>query len=249
MSRFRQGALIAICFAGLTSFIGPIFAQIAGTGAIAGVVTDPSGAVVTDAGVTVNNISTGEQHRTVSGAEGFYRVPLLAPGIYDITVSKSGFKIGVSHNVTVAVTEVARVDLGLEVGSPQQRLDVLGNTALVQTETSSEGRATNADTVSGLPLVTRNFTQLLALSPGITADVTDAGQLGRGGNSGQAGEGNAHAHGSLALDNNFQINGIQINGLLSGFSGNIAVPNPDAIQEFKVQTSLYDASFAGQTLT
>lgn len=239
----RLDALIAICVASLTVPLTPLFSQTAGTGAVVGVVKDSSGAVVQGAQVWVNNVSTSEQHRTISGAEGLYRVPLLAPGAYDVTVEKTGFKTGTRHDVTVAVTEVARVDLYLEVGTSQQRVEVSGDATLVQTETSALGRATPVDSVSALPLATRNFIQLLALSPGITADVSDAGQLGRGGNSGQAGQGNAHAHGSLALDNNYQINGIQINDLLSGFSGNIAVPNPDTIQEFKVQTSLYDASF------
>src|SRR5262249_8408717 len=113
----------------------------------------------------------------------------------------------------------------------------------LQTETTALGRVTDRALVSNLPLVTRNFTQIVTLSPGVSASVTNASELGRGSSS--ESQGSFRAHGAFARDNNFQMNDVQVNDLQASgfFSGGIAVPNPDAIQEFKVQTGMYDASF------
>jgi hypothetical protein len=238
----RSRLLLIALFLGLASSVS-LLAQTAGTGAIAGLVTDASGAVVPAAQVTVTNVATGEKYTSATSGEGLYRFPLLAPGSYDVAVQKTGFKLALRHGVMVAVTEVAHVDLQLVPGLVEEKVEVVGTAEQIQTETTAMGRVTTARTVEGLPLVTRNYTQIITLSPGIVADVGNAGQLGRGGTSGEVGQGSAHAHGSLAMDNNFQMNGIQINDLMNASSGAIAIPNPDAIQEFKVQTSLYDASF------
>ena len=92
-----------------------------------------------------------------------------------------------------------------------------------------------------MPLVTRNYTQIITLSPGITADVTDAGSLGRG----SGGTSPPNAHGNRSYDNNFQMNGLGVNDIFSQgtTSGGVPIPNPDTIMEFKVQTGQYDAAF------
>ena len=239
----RSRPPVPLHFACALLLLAPLFGQSPGTGALTGVITDPSGAVVTGARVLLTNVSTGERHSTLSGAEGLYRIPMLLPGSYELTVEKSGFKVGVRHAVSVVVSEVARADLQLQIGDRQERVEVTGNGQQLQTETAALGRVITENSVSQLPLATRNYIQIIALSPGIEADVSNASQLGRGGNSGFAGNGNAHAHGALALDNNYQMDGIEINDLWSGNSGSIPIPNPDTIQEFKVQTSLYDASY------
>src|SRR5436309_2332062 len=89
--------------------------------------------------------------------------------------------------------------------------------------------------------VTRNFTQIIGLSPGITSDVTDAGALGRG----AGGTSPPNAHGDRSYDNNFQMNGLGVNDIFSQgtTSGGVPIPNPDTILEFKVQTGQYDAAF------
>jgi len=239
----RTRATVLLNFAFPLLALLPFYGQSAGTGALAGVILDPSGAVVANARVLATNVSTGERHSTVSGSEGLYRIPMLVPGSYELTVEKSGFKIGIRHALSVVVTEVTRVDLQLQIGAREEDVGVTEFGEQLQTETTALGRGTTSNSVSHLPLAARNYIQIIALSPGVEADVSNASQLGRGGNSGLAGNGNAHAHGALALDNNFQMDGIQINDLWSGSSGNIPIPNPDTIQEFKVQTGLYDASY------
>jgi outer membrane receptor protein involved in Fe transport len=220
-------------------------AQNPGTGAIAGTVLDSSGAVIPGAEITVVNPATGETRSTISGASGMFRVPLLLPGSYDIRVSKAGFKVAKLTGISVAVAEVTVIDITLEVGTVAEEIQVTAEPALVQTESSVLGRVVPEQVVTGLPLVTRNYTQILSLSPGIVTDVTNAGELGRGSGGLSGSTGGIHVNGARSMDNNFQMNGIGINDLMGSgsSSGGVAIPNPDTIQEFKVQTSQYDAAY------
>jgi Carboxypeptidase regulatory-like domain/TonB-dependent Receptor Plug Domain len=218
-------------------------AQTAGTGALTGEITDPNGAVVAGVQVSAINEATGEKRDAVSQDNGIYVIALLPPGSYRLEFSKRGFKSSVKTGLQINVTETKRLDLHLEVGAVEEKVIVVSGSQLLQTESSALGSVTNHEAVANLPLVTRNYTQIVTLSPGIAAGVTNAAALGRG-SSGES-QGGFRAHGASGGDNNFQMNGVQINDLqASGFlSGGVAVPNPDAIQEFKVQTGLYDASY------
>src|SRR3989449_2757913 len=221
----------------------PALAQTASTGALTGEITDPNGAVVGGAQVTAINEATGEKREMVSQENGIYVVALLLPGSYRVEFTKDGFKASVKASLQINVTETRRLDVPLEVGSVEEKVIVVSESQLLQTESAALGSVTDHEMVVNLPLVTRNYTQIVTLSPGISAGGTNAAALGRG-SSGE-GKGNFRAHGASGADNNFQMNGVEINDLqASGFlSGGGAVPNPDAIQEFKVQTGLYDASY------
>ena len=221
----------------------PALAQTASTGALTGEITDPNGAVVGGVQVTATNEATGEKRDVVSQDNGIYVAPLLLPGSYRLEFTKRGFKSSVKTGLQINVTETKRLDVQLEVGSVEEKVVVVSESQLLQTESSALGSVTDHDAVVNLPLVTRNYTQIVTLSPGIAAGVTNAAALGRG-SSGES-QGSFRVHGASGADNNFQMNGVEINDLqASGFlSGGVAVPNPDAIQEFKVQTGLYDASY------
>lgn len=215
-------------------------AQTAGTGAISGTITDPTGAVVTGATIKAIDQTTGETRTTVSSAGGAFLVPLLRPGTYRVEVSKGGFKMWVSEAVPVQITETASLRVRLELGAPLETVEVSAISQLLTTQDSTLGNVVNERAVNTLPLVTRNYQQILGLSPGVSAEVFNAGEIGRGGV-----DSNLVTGGGVASDNNFQMNGVEINDLQGSghFSGGVATPNPDSIQEFKVQTSQYDASF------
>jgi len=239
-ARFRFVAL-ALCL--LLSLPAQMLAQTAGTGALTGVVTDPKGATVSDAKITVTNEVTGEARNVMSQQNGSFQVPLLQPGSYRLEVVKDGFKKSIKEGLRVNVVETTRLDVELELGTVQEQVNITAEAQSLQTETTALGRVTDRALVSNLPLVTRNFTQIVTLSPGVSASVTNASELGRGSSS--ESQGSFRSHGAFARDNNFQMNGVQVNDLQASgfFSGGIAVPNPDAIQEFKVQTGMFDASF------
>src|SRR5580658_6872460 len=244
MARYRcirvHLAAVVCCFL-LTAM--PSHGQAAGTGAISGIVSDPSGAVVPGADVTAQNLATGEVRHTASSAKGDYSFQLLSPGRYQVVIAKAGFSTATLTGVAVNVTETSTVNATLVVGTTKQTIEVQAAGQLLQTESSTLGQLVTGEMVEDLPLVTRNYTQIIDLSPGVSADVTNAGELGRGG--GSSGEDPVVAAGSTFEDNNFQMDGEEINDLQGSgyFSGGVAVPNPDTIQEFKVQTSQYDASY------
>ncbi len=239
----------AVAFFILTIWIGApcALAQTAATGALSGVIADPTGAVIVNAQIKVTNEATGETRTVSSRADGAYVVPLLPPGAYRVEVASSGFKTSLRSGVRINVTETATLDIRVEVGAAQETIVVEASPSLAQTESSSLGRVVNEKVVVNLPLVTRNFTQIIGLSPGIQTSVTNAAELGRG--TGGLGGGTAgpgiYVHGGRPSDNNFEMNGVQINDLQGSGneSGGVAIPNPDTIEQFKVQTGQYDASF------
>ena len=224
-----------------------MLAQTASTGALTGTITDPSGAAVANADIKVTNQVTGEARSTVSGSNGTYVFSLLSPGMYRIESAKSGFKLSTEEDVRVLITETASLDIQLVIGSADQKVTVLADTAIVQTESNALGRVSDEKVVNDLPLVTRNYTQIIGLSPGVTTSVTNAGNLGRG-NGGVTtvlGASATTVHGGRPYDNNFLINGIGASDYQNSDteSGGVAIPNPDSIQEFKVQTGQYDATY------
>ncbi|HEY0426403.1 MAG TPA: TonB-dependent receptor [Pyrinomonadaceae bacterium] len=219
-------------------------AQTAGTAALSGTVTDQSEASVAGAQIKVKNETTGEERTVISTESGSYVIPLLPPGSYRVEVTANNFKMVVFQNVKLNVTETQTLNIKLEIGVVTETVTVESDTEVVQTETSALGRVVDAEVVSSLPLVTRNFTQIVGLSAGVVAPVTNATELGRGG-GGLSFTGGFSAHGSRNYDNNFELNGVGSNDLFAsgGNSGGVAIPNPDTIEQFKVQTGQYDASF------
>src|SRR5262245_27724808 len=222
------------CFLALSSISA--FPQTQTTGHIAGIVKDPNGANIAGAEVTVKSLSTSEERRVVTDAQGHYAVPLLSPGVYRVNVRANGFKRSEVESVRVVITETSTVDVSLEVGDINEQVVVSGSDPLIQTSGAQLGRVVDSRAVAELPLATRNFLQILALSPGTVASLPDNTALGR---NSQA----VSVNGARGTQNNFEINGIDANELVFNRSTFVAVPAPETIQEFKVQTSLYDATF------
>jgi hypothetical protein len=238
-----MAALWALLELSCATFCPRACGQTAGTGALGGVVSDPGGAAVTDAQIKATSETRGETRTVKSGTNGSYLVALLLPGLYEVEVAQSSFKTAHFLHVRIAVAETATLNMRLEIGAVSEQIIVQGAAEQLQMESSTLGRVTEGEQIRSLPLVTRNYSQIIALNPGVAAEVTDAGALGPG-FSGPQGPGLV-SNGGTIMDNNFQMNGVGINDLQSGgqFTGGIAIPNPDTIQEFKVQTSQYDASF------
>jgi Carboxypeptidase regulatory-like domain/TonB-dependent Receptor Plug Domain len=228
----------AVCFLSLLLLNCPSYAQISGTGAISGVVRDSAGAVIPGASVTATNIATGQSRQVTSSGSGGFSIQLLQPGVYKLEVTKAGFATSDYPNVTVYVTQITSVNAVLKPGATSQTVNVTATGQMLQTQSSTLGSVVTGQMVQNLPLVTRNYTQIITLSPGVASDVTDSGAFGRGNTT-------VVSAGTTADENNFQLNGVEINDLQSSgsFSGGVAIPNPDTIAEFKVQTSQYDASY------
>lgn len=223
--------------------------QTASTGALTGVTVDPSGAALGGVTIRLSNEVMGTTAFSVSDGDGGFAFTLLSPGTYEVGAStpSQDMLIG-NRTIDVAVTEVAHIELHLHIANVLHSIDVSAEQTDIQTDTSTLGRVVNETAVSGLPLVTRNFAQIASLSAGVITGVYNAGELGAGGTAlpqiASSNDG-LFVHGARSYDNNFQLDGISVSdaqGSAAG-SGGIPIPNPDSIQEFKVQTGLYDAGY------
>lgn len=220
----------------------PVPAQDAGTGAISGTVADPSGAVVGGADLSVVSAATHVTRSTHTNAHGVFRLPLLPPGAYTVTASAKGFASRTLNDVHVVVSETASVNVTLVVQGSSVTVEVQAGAEIAQRESSALGRAVDEVTVNSLPLANRNYTQILALSPGVMVALPNAAQVGNGSQ-------NVAANGAHTTSNNFQFNGVDANNLAQNSAQNdaeepgIGVPSPDSILEFKAQTANYDAGF------
>jgi outer membrane receptor protein involved in Fe transport len=209
-------------------------AQTATTGQIVGVVTDPSGAWVVGAKMTLTS-DAGVRRETETGSDGRYTFPLLEPGVYRLEVSQSGFASVKLEGINVKITESSVIDVALKVATAPTTISVTGEAPLVQTESAARGTVIDESQARELPLPTRNFQQLLALTTGTSGSLENSSDLGRG-------DAPVYVNGQRALSNSVVINGVDANSIGTGSMPNLAVPAIDALQEFIVQTSMYDAS-------
>ncbi len=247
-SRRRLSTLTVILAIALV-FSGRVRSQTASTGALSGVALDPTGAVLAGAVVRLANQDTGVIQSAISDRDGRFNFLLLPPGKYELQASKTGSDTLIaSATADVSVTEVVHLELRLRLATVFHSIKVSAEAATVQTDSSALGKVVKQTGVAGLPLVTRNFAQIASLSPGVSTGVYNAGELGLGGTAlSQIAKSNdgIFVHGARSYDNNFQVDGISVSdvqGSAAG-SGGIPIPNPDSIQEFKVQTGLYDAGY------
>ncbi|MGA2101413.1 MAG: carboxypeptidase regulatory-like domain-containing protein [Candidatus Sulfotelmatobacter sp.] len=212
------------------------FAQGGATGAITGTVQDPSGAVVANADVRITNQETNVLERSVkTGTDGAFTAPLLPVGTYRVSIQSVGFAEGKISDVVVRVTETTRMTAKLTTQSVQQKIEVQAEVQTVDTSDATTGEAVESNTIRALPLATQNFQQLLTLSTGAQSELNAAAQLGRG-------QVRIQVNGQREDNNNYLIEGVSVTDYNVAELTNTPLPNPDVIQEFKVQTSLYDAS-------
>ena len=206
------------------------------TGRITGVVKDPSGGLVAKADVRVINKSTNETWSATTDQEGTYTFFLLSPGLYQIEVKAAGFKTVVLTDVSVRITETTIADVALAIGARVDTVVVKDSPPLVQTDGPQLGAIVDSQAVAHLPLASRNFTQILTLSPGTATYLPDSTAVGR---NTQA----ISVDGARVTQNFFQINGIDATTMGTNGVILVGVPAPETIEQFKVQTSLYDARY------
>ena len=220
----------------IACFCGLLWAQGGATGAITGTVSDASGAVVASAKVDIVNEATGqvERHLTTDSS-GVFNANLLPVGSYRVEISAAGFGTTKFPGVLVNITETTRLTATLKVTSVTQVVEVQSEVAQVDTTDATTGESLSNTTITSLPLATRNFQQLLDLSAGASANLNNAAALGRG-------DVRIDVNGGREDNNNYLIEGVSASDYSFGELTYTPVPNPDDIQEFKVGTSLYDAS-------
>ena len=232
--------LVALAAAMLLFSSVGLFAQTSTTGQIAGTVLDPTGALVPGAKLVLTS-DAGVQRTIDSDVSGHYTFPLLPPGRYTLEVNAPGFAVANFTGVVANITETTTLDVALKVKSATgESIEVSAAPPLVQSENATQGRVIQQETIRQLPLPTRNFQQLLTLTPGTTGSLQNSSELGRG-------DAVISVNGQRTTSNSVVINGMDAAAIGTGGTPNLAVPATDSLQEFIVQTSLYDASTGRST--
>ncbi|MCS7023161.1 MAG: TonB-dependent receptor [Bryobacteraceae bacterium] len=211
------------------------------TGVLTGTVTDPAGAVVVGAKVSMKNVATALSSVVETNETGRYVSGPLRPGEYEVTASAAGFKTAVLR-VRVEVAQRISADFRLELGAASERVTIEASSVQLESETSTLGNIRPARAVAELPLNARNFATLIFLSPG-TVPSFDRDASGLPGTT-RRGVSNASINGVRPTNdwNSLLIEGVDNTENHNGF-GAVVFPSVEAIQEFKVQTSAADAQF------
>ena len=196
----RVRMILALVVLAATSLLAQTF-----RGTILGTVTDPSGAVVSGAKVTVKNLNTGLERTTQTSADGSYSVPELPIGTYTVTISQSGFQTSVTTNIAVNVAAEKRVDAALKAGQVATVVEVSGETLpQVETTMNTLGGVLTQETVKDLPINGRDYTKLIFLNPGVAGSpdqITDSpGSFGV-----------FSMNGARGRSNNFLLDGTDMN--------------------------------------
>jgi hypothetical protein len=157
--RVACAALVSVC----------LLAQVP-TGEFTGTITDPTGAVVAGATVSVSNPATGVQRSVVTNENGNYSVPALPPGSYNIRVERQGFNSQARNGVELQVAQVARLDFAPQIGNVAEVIEVVGGAPVLDTETTELGTVIEKRRILELPLNGRDYLQLASLTPGATTN-------------------------------------------------------------------------------
>src|SRR5712692_7903305 len=245
-----QGILI---FALVLLLCGQLFAGV--TASISGTVKDPSGATITGATVTATNTDTGIAQTQHTNTAGFYSFQSLPLGHYDVQVEQAGFKTFRQTGLVLDVNSALVVDATLPVGQVKEVVEVASEAVHVETASTQLGEVITGDSMTAVPLVSRSYTDLLALQPGVTP--TASGLTGSGAGavnsnfisagfavplvSGSLNAGNVSVNGMREANNGFLLNGATVQEF--GYGGTSVIPNLDSIAEFRILTNNFDAEY------
>jgi len=208
-------------------------------GIISGAVTDPQGATVTGAKITVTNTGTATGTKLTTNQNGYYEAPLLLPGTYSVSVEAPGFKKAVQSRITLGLGDQLKINVQLEVGGVTESVTISSEAPMLDTSTVSMGRNITNREVMDLPVIGNNVMALARMSPGVQVPGTTQFLV-----QGQVGGGSAYNSPGSVGGNEWSVDGASTNGTDRRAS---IMPSPDVIDEFKVETSNFDASFGHAT--
>src|SRR5580658_2795753 len=215
------------------------------TGSISGVVRDKSGAVVVGATVVATDTLTGVQTTQQTDAKGFYNLPTLAVGTYNLEIKQVGFKTYRQTGLVVDANSALRADASLEVGSISEKMEVSADSVAVETQATQMGEVIEGAKMTSVPLNGRSFIDLLALQPGVSPYKNDDTTSGVGVDpttlSGDQTNGTQSVNGGRLGSNGFMVNGADAQeGVHNGAA---ILPNLDSISEFRIITNNFNAEY------
>jgi len=242
-ARFAQIRFTLFIAISIGALVAPASAQVGGS--ISGTLRDQSGGVIPGVSVTAINIVLGSQAMAISDAQGYYALPKLPVGRYDVTFQLEGFKPLKRAGVAVDADAALQINATLEVGAQSETVTVTANQIHVDTVSTQLGDVVPARTMTTLSLNGRSYTDLLSIQPGVIPTTTIqansvimAGVTGTISPSGQLNAGNVSVSGQRETANGFLVNGGDVQEHMNG--GTSVVPNLDSIEEFRVLTNNFD---------
>src|SRR5579871_606950 len=238
MKSIRRGSRIPSLVLCAVAAAGLALAQFE-SATVLGTVHDPSNAVVAHAAVTLVNEKTGVSAQTTADANGNYQFVSQRLGTYRVRVAMAGFQQAQTEPFELTVNARQRVDITLQVGQAVESVTVTGAAALMETDTSSRGQVINPREIAELPLNGRAYADLMLLSPGVAKSPLENG-------TDSSRDASFNVNGGRSELNNFMLDGVDNNAYGTsnqGFSNQVIQPNPDALQQYKVETNNYSAEF------
>ncbi len=230
--------LVALC---LVATVGVGSAQEV-TAAITGQVTDPSGGVVAGAHITAKDIDRGSVWNTETNSGGYYNLPRVPTGKYEIRVEAKGFQTAVRTPLQLEINQTARLDVSMKVGQVTETIEVTGATPLLQTDSTQLGTVIGTAPIEDLPLASRNYVQLTLLAAGAVTPQPSSFTNGVSTGIGPGGDAvRPFINGNHEQANNFLLDGIDNNQVSDNLVG--YTPNADAIAEFNMITQNASAEF------
>jgi hypothetical protein len=212
-------------------------------GSAVGTIHDAGGAIVAGASVTVTNTATGIESKVITDSDGNWEIPSLRVGVYRVTASMQGFTTAVADNITLSVGSRQRIDLTLQIGHAEETVEVSNVQLQLETESSQRGQTITQYQSEALPLVSRNYSDLLGLITGARA--TSNGVLTSNASS-LVRQGSFNINGQRSMYNNFLLDGMDNNAYgesNQGFDNQIIAPPPDSIAQFQVVTNNESAEY------
>ena len=221
-------ALATVCL----FFAIPCFAQL-DLASLDGTVTDGSGGAISGAKVAVKDLERNAVMALTTSDSGLYSAPLLRPGQYEITVEAPGFRREVRSGIVLQVRDKLRIDFQLQLGQLSDSVEVTAAAPLLQSESASTGQVIDTQKITELPLNGRDWLRLGRLAPGVVSTY-----YGR--------DHSFTANGMRSIQNSFLIDGVSNVSYMRGLDDrrrDVIRPSPDALQEFKVETSMFSAEY------
>src|SRR5262249_30660699 len=247
-------SLVRTVLCGIFVLGAMITAQAQFRAGVQGTISDSAGALVQDAKVVLKDTETGKTQEVTSNEEGFYRITGLAPGKYELTVEKAGYKKSIAQNLSVSAEVIQGVDVILEIGEVTATVVISDEAAAeLQTENANVAKGITTTEVKRLPQAGRDPYELIRLTPGVFGDSSRSAN----GNSqalpnspGPGGSSNSifqaenqpqiSANGQRVSANNFQIDGVSVNSLSHGGAA-VVTPNQESVKEIQVSSTSYSA--------
>ena len=252
MERFAKATLLhAVSVLFITIAAQPAIAQTGANTGLGGTVTDATSASIPGTTVTVTQLETSETRVVTSNELGGWEARFLSPGPYQLTFERDGFKKLTQTGITVTTAEIGRVNVALELGDLVETIEVAANAEIISANSATIVNTLTQRELEAIPTSSRNFTQLLVIAPGVSADISELLSNNNASIS-------PSVNGARTTNNSFSFNGIDVTNLLccnsriNGSRGTIdegggtlsrnIAPAPETLAEVKLQTSLFDAA-------